>query len=82
VYWIGILILLLRILSLAFQPPLCGRLKKLIEVQTSAPIMRLIGPRQGFPGLHSLLNLPPSSIPICSGKDPPFSFPNVAGSDA
>jgi hypothetical protein len=35
-----------------------------------------------LPGCIPSLVSPPSSIPICSGKDPPFSFPYVAGSDA
>jgi hypothetical protein len=60
-------------LYLAFQSLLFGRLERLIEVKTFAPIMWYIVSRQGFFRTAFPPYPPLNSIPICSEKDPPLT---------
>ena len=56
-------------------PPYSWEAKKISRSKNFYALYVAYSCSKGHPGLHSLLNFSPSSIPICSGKDPPFLTP-------
>ena len=57
-------------------PPYSWEAKKISRSKNFCALYVAYSCSKGHPGLHSLLNFSPSSIPICSGKDPPIFKPS------